>query len=1085
MMCISKTCRLITAILCLIFHSYHQAQIQLAFQGGEPGNNWNFTSSGADATAQAQAFLLDNIVSGSQSLVVGGNTPGGSCIDGGSGNGPSVARFFTFDPVDIASSSNFYRTLKFNWGSRHPVCVGAGWDTGENLVFTAYYDGVAQPSVTLAVGNNNANFSIQDHIYEHTIPPCVNSFYFHLTITTNRRDELLFIDNVTLSTPQLNSGGGQSTQVNLTICQSELPYNWNGLIFNQAGTQTQILTNSFGCDSVVHYNLTVNEPINPLFNQVDAFCSGANIPALPTTSQNNIIGTWSPALNNTASTTYTFTPNADQCATTATMTIIINPNTTPIFAQLGPFCSGEIIPALPSTSQNNITGTWSPALNNTATTTYTFTPNAGQCATTTTMTITINPNITPTFAQVGPFCSGETIPALPNTSLNNISGSWTPVLNNTATTTYTFTPSAGQCAVNTTLQIEIIPNVVPQFNSPGAHCVNSAIPDLPETSLNNIQGTWSPPINNTQTTTYTFTPQLGVCAVPVSLTIPVDSAFIPEFNIVQNYCSNANIPNLPNISTNGIQGTWSPVLNNTSTTTYTFTPLPNQCSVPIQLTINIVPNEIPTFNILLEYCSGDSIPQLPTTSTNNITGTWFPALNNQQTTTYTFTPDSNQCAFSTSLTLTITPSIVPIFPELDPYCAGAPVPDLPTTSLNGVHGTWFPAINNLQTSSYLFTPSADQNCAQSVYKTVEIIPVDSTFYNITICEGQLPFNWFGQNYSSAGTYFATTPNSSGCEDLYILNLTVVDNPVLNLNISVCMDDFPITYLGQNITGPGLYSWISSSMVGCDTSYVLTVNSLEPPAVFLNQAPLKSCKESIDALFTFTSPTPISSCLWEINGQSGTNCAGFSAIFNSAEGCYDLTLEVTDLNGCSSTIQQTDMVCIYPNPIASFSLGNSYVDAESGVQIFNNSQGADTFIWNFGDGSTMNTMHPQHSYNTTGTYEITLTAINEYGCSDTFHAQVDVGEPILVYVPNTFTPGGGNLNEVFLPIITSGVDRYNYVLLIFNRWGEVMFESRNPDIGWDGSYGGRLCPSGTFIWQIEFQDTRGIKRLMRGYLNLLR
>src|SRR4029434_8598248 len=95
---------------------------------------------------------------------------------------------------------------------------------------------------------------------------------------------------------------------------------------------------------------------------------------------------------------------------------------------------------------NGITGTWSPALNNTATTTYTFTPTAGQCATTATLTIVVNPNVTPSFNAVAPICSGATLNPLPTTSNNGISGSWTPALNNTTTTTYTFTPTAGQCA---------------------------------------------------------------------------------------------------------------------------------------------------------------------------------------------------------------------------------------------------------------------------------------------------------------------------------------------------------------------------------------------------------------------------------------------------------------------------------------------------------------------------------------------------------------------------------------------------------------------------------------------------------------
>jgi len=110
---------------------------------------------------------------------------------------------------------------------------------------------------------------------------------------------------------------------------------------------------------------------------------------------------------------------------------------------------------LPTTSKNSITGVWSPALNNTATTTYTFTPTAGQCANTTTLDIVVNPKVTPTFDPVAAICSGGTLSALPTTSKNSITGVWSPALNNTATTTYTFTPTAGQCANTTTLDIVV------------------------------------------------------------------------------------------------------------------------------------------------------------------------------------------------------------------------------------------------------------------------------------------------------------------------------------------------------------------------------------------------------------------------------------------------------------------------------------------------------------------------------------------------------------------------------------------------------------------------------------------------------
>jgi gliding motility-associated-like protein len=120
--------------------------------------------------------------------------------------------------------------------------------------------------------------------------------------------------------------------------------------------------------------------------------------------------------------------------------------------------------ALP-TSSTESTERESPALNNQATTTYTFIPTAGQCATTASLTITVNPQVTPTFAVVNPICQGENLSALPtSSSLNGITGTWSPVLNNQATTTYTFTPNSGICVSNASITISIIEQPLAQFS---------------------------------------------------------------------------------------------------------------------------------------------------------------------------------------------------------------------------------------------------------------------------------------------------------------------------------------------------------------------------------------------------------------------------------------------------------------------------------------------------------------------------------------------------------------------------------------------------------------------------------------------
>src|SRR5690606_5455661 len=187
-------------------------------------------------------------------------------------------------------------------------------------------------------------------------------------------------------------------------------------------------------------------------------------------------------------------------ASTTTLTITVLQPAIPKFDAVSHMCAGTLLAALPTTSINGITGTWSPALDNTQTTTYTFTPDPGQCATTTTMTITVIPNVVPEFDPISDICEGTLLEELPTTSLNGITGTWSPALDNTQTTTYTFTPDPGQCATTTTMTITVIPNVVPEFDPISDICEGPLLDQPPTTSLNGITGTWSPALDDTQTT---------------------------------------------------------------------------------------------------------------------------------------------------------------------------------------------------------------------------------------------------------------------------------------------------------------------------------------------------------------------------------------------------------------------------------------------------------------------------------------------------------------------------------------------------------------------------------------------------------
>ncbi len=145
----------------------------------------------------------------------------------------------------------------------------------------------------------------------------------------------------------------------------------------------------------------------------------------------------------------------------------------------------------------------------------------------------VNSRLRPTFSLPSVICSGEI--NLPNNSMNGVMGSWSPGLNhdvvNTTTTNHTFIPNDGYCAKSTTRSITIRSKITPIFNTIESVCYGETISDLPTSSINNISGTWSPLLNNTETTTYTFTPILNSCASTVVQTIVVNPTVIHDTSI--------------------------------------------------------------------------------------------------------------------------------------------------------------------------------------------------------------------------------------------------------------------------------------------------------------------------------------------------------------------------------------------------------------------------------------------------------------------------------------------------------------------------------------------------------------------------
>jgi gliding motility-associated-like protein len=284
--------------------------------------------------------------------------------------------------------------------------------------------------------------------------------------------------------------------------------------------------------------------------------------------------------------------------------VTVNPIVTPTFSfgTSVAICEGGQVPTLPSVADNGITGTWSPAtINAFASSSYTFTPNAGQCAIRITLTVTVNQNITPAFdfGTIMTICAGDKVPELPTTSTNGIKGTWTPsAIDHTTSATYMFTPDAGQCATAPTLAVTVNPYIIPTFSFGRTLtvCEGSAVPTLPTTSDNGITGTWSPAtISDKASDVYTFTPDVvtGQCISSQTFTVTVNTLVAPVFDFQKEItlCSGSTAPTLSGRSINGINGTWSPgMIDNKTSGVYTFTPTPGQCATGTStITVTVPP----------------------------------------------------------------------------------------------------------------------------------------------------------------------------------------------------------------------------------------------------------------------------------------------------------------------------------------------------------------------------------------------------------------------------------------------------------------------------------------------------------------
>ena len=300
-----------------------------------------------------------------------------------------------------------------------------------------------------------------------------------------------------------------------------------------------------------------------------------------------------------------------------------------------------------------------------------------------------------------------------------------------------------------------------------------------------------------------------------------------------------------------------------------------------------------------------------------------------------------------------------------------------------------------------------------------------------------------------------------------------------------------TYLWQDgstdqmvdVTSGGNYSVTVTNAEGCEETDNINITVVDPLFLVIESIE-PNCFDYTDGSVTVSASGGLDDLIYVITDADGNviNAANSNTVAGLGTGTYYFT--VTDEAGCTET---TSVFLDQPESlVAEFTISPTTPRVNEEVTFTDLTEGATGWVWDFGDGGSSNDANPRHTFTTPSTFEITLN-VTAGICTEVATAIISIENTPIFYVPNAFTPDGDDFNETFQPVFTSGFDPYDFHMLIFNRWGEVVFETYNAAYGWDGNFGdsGNVI-DGVYIWKIEFGDSKtDEKHKYTGHVTILK
>ncbi len=290
-----------------------------------------------------------------------------------------------------------------------------------------------------------------------------------------------------------------------------------------------------------------------------------------------------------------------------------------------------------------------------------------------------------------------------------------------------------------------------------------------------------------------------------------------------------------------------------------------------------------------------------------------------------------------------------------------------------------------------------------------------------------------------------------------------------------------TTAANSFTEPGTYTVTVTTANGCTATSDITITQEAQVALSLSNTVPDHCAQGIgEATVTATGGSGVYTFTWD-----GIELPQGSGAVNHATNLFAGTYLVEVADGpCTSSITVT--VTNIPGPIAAFELVPAIASTSRPEFRFQNeSTNGDTYSWSFGDGTFSTIDNPTHHYyGDEREFTVVLEVTDRYGCMDTVSHLAKIIQDLELFVPNSFTPNGDGLNDVFKPLGVGYIES-GYQMVIYDRWGEQVFSTNQIDNGWDGRVDGKkLDINGTFTYRIVIYDLRGKDFVYVGKVTLL-